>query len=486
MINLVQGGILIAAVLVSRLGQRGADERDERRHRPPDRPSRAWSSATPAWSRSTTPTCAIAGRQILGLVGKNGAGKSTLIKILAGATQPDEGEILVNGEPTEIHNPHARHRARLRLRPPGAGRRPQPDRGRERRARPGLPASASASWSTGASCAPRRAEVLERLEAEHRPAAPVAQPQRRPAAAGHDRPRAGRRRAPARARRADRLAHRRGDRAPARASSRGLREQGVAIVYVTPPAGRDLRDHRPGDASCATAQRRARRAPTDDLNKAELIAAHHRVGRRRAPRSATAPCSTPSRRRRSCCASRASTMPGVVEDVELQRCARASCSGIAGLVGAGRTELVRADLRRRPAADGPRLRARQGGADPRPARRRSRRHRAAARGPQQPGRACWTSASARTSRCRRCRRFRRSRPGCRCRSVRRERGHGRDLVERLEHQGRQHRAPGALPVGRQPAEGRAGQVARSRAPTSSSSTSRPTASTSRARTRSTG
>ena len=35
--------------------------------------------------------------QIVGLVGKNGAGKSTVIKILAGAVQPDAGEIMVDG-----------------------------------------------------------------------------------------------------------------------------------------------------------------------------------------------------------------------------------------------------------------------------------------------------------------------------------------------------------------------------------------------------
>jgi simple sugar transport system ATP-binding protein len=43
--------------------------------------------------------------EILGLLGENGAGKSTLVKMLFGLYQPDEGEVFINGEEVQLHDP---------------------------------------------------------------------------------------------------------------------------------------------------------------------------------------------------------------------------------------------------------------------------------------------------------------------------------------------------------------------------------------------
>ncbi|HET6871526.1 MAG TPA: ATP-binding cassette domain-containing protein, partial [Sporolactobacillaceae bacterium] len=43
--------------------------------------------------------------EVVALVGDNGAGKSTTIKMIAGVAQPDEGQILIEGEPTSLNGP---------------------------------------------------------------------------------------------------------------------------------------------------------------------------------------------------------------------------------------------------------------------------------------------------------------------------------------------------------------------------------------------
>jgi ribose transport system ATP-binding protein len=43
--------------------------------------------------------------EIHGLIGENGAGKSTLVKILSGVQRPDQGEVLMHGEPVRFRSP---------------------------------------------------------------------------------------------------------------------------------------------------------------------------------------------------------------------------------------------------------------------------------------------------------------------------------------------------------------------------------------------
>ena len=48
----------------------------------------------------------VEGGMVHAVTGENGAGKSTLMRILAGLQTPDAGEILFQGRPIRLRNPH--------------------------------------------------------------------------------------------------------------------------------------------------------------------------------------------------------------------------------------------------------------------------------------------------------------------------------------------------------------------------------------------
>lgn len=53
--------------------------------------------------------------EVHGLLGENGAGKSTMLNILSGVRPGDQGQIEINGKPVEIHNPIAAREAGIAM-----------------------------------------------------------------------------------------------------------------------------------------------------------------------------------------------------------------------------------------------------------------------------------------------------------------------------------------------------------------------------------
>jgi ABC-type sugar transport system ATPase subunit len=270
---------------------------------------------------------------IVGLLGKNGAGKSTLIKILAGVVQPDEGEVLVDGEPvhftgaadatrrgfafvhqelTDVPNLSVAENIELGLGyPKVAGafvdRRALRKKAAEALERLGAPIDPASSVG-GLSIAERRLVVIARGLAQNarllvldEPTASLTE---------------------------DEIAH-------LHDVLRGLRDAGVAIVYVTHRLQEvfDVTD----DIAVMRDGRMVFEAPTARVTRTELI--QHITG--------TAITGTAERWRPPADAERKEILrveglglPGVVDDASFA-VSSGDVLGIAGLVGAGRTELVR-------------------------------------------------------------------------------------------------------------------------------------------------
>ncbi|SEP73754.1 monosaccharide ABC transporter ATP-binding protein, CUT2 family [Devosia sp. YR412] len=57
----------------------------------------------------------VAPGEVHGLLGENGAGKSTLLKILSGVFRPTDGRVLIDGKPVDAHGPVAARRAGIAM-----------------------------------------------------------------------------------------------------------------------------------------------------------------------------------------------------------------------------------------------------------------------------------------------------------------------------------------------------------------------------------
>ena len=119
------------------------------------------------------------------LLGQNGAGKSTLIKVLSASYQPDEGEILWEGEPVALPTPQTAMRPRHLHDLPGARPGPRPQRRREHLPRPRAQHRRLQPARRDATGAPR--ELLRPARAPRDPADPLGRPAlaRRPADRQH-------------------------------------------------------------------------------------------------------------------------------------------------------------------------------------------------------------------------------------------------------------------------------------------------------------
>lgn len=274
----------------------------------------------------------IPGGCVLGLIGKNGAGKSTMIKALAGVIQPDAGAILVDGVPTTIASPQKAAALGFAFVHQEMADVPNLSVAENVLLGLGFP-TAKGGFVKDKAMRALAAESLARLQADIDPAAPLSSlsiAQRRlvmiarglaadarllvldePTASLTD----------------DEIAHL--DR-----TLRTLRGEGVAVLYVS---------HRLEEIFSVTDRvavmrngRTVLEAETAGLTRPEVIA--HITGN-----AETAEVRRPHagpKERKELLRVEGMTLPGVVEDASFTLHA-GELLGLAGLVGAGRTELMR-------------------------------------------------------------------------------------------------------------------------------------------------
>lgn len=272
----------------------------------------------------------VAGGSIMGLLGKNGAGKSTLIKVLAGVVQPDAGAILVDGEVTAIHTPQVADSLGFAFVHQELSDFPNLSVAENVMLGRGFPKRAG--LVNRVALRRRAREVLDRLEADINPAAPLISlsvAERRLVMIGHglaadarlfvlDEPTASLTESE--------IEH-------LHRVLVSLRENGVAIVYVSHRLDeiREITDRvevmRDGQAVFS--------GITAELSKDEMIAqiTGHSAVEVRTPHRAPAESEEILRVRDI-------TEPGVVEKASFEL-RKGELLGVAGLVGAGRTELMR-------------------------------------------------------------------------------------------------------------------------------------------------
>lgn len=277
---------------------------------------------------------AVSPGEIVALLGKNGAGKSTLIKILAGVVHPDAGTIVVDGVPVRLHSAH--DSARLRLAFVHQELADVPNLSVAENVLLGLGYPKRAGVVLDERRLVREASaVLERLGARIDPRAQLKSlrtPQRRLVMI-------------ARGFAADARLLVLDEPTTSMTSTeidhlhevvRTLRDHGVSVVYVT---------HRLDEVAAVTDRvfvmrdgRHAFSGPTRELTKAELIS--HITGTVGASRRPGRPVAGPRGSRRELLKVRDLAARSVVSGVSFELY-EGEILGIAGLVGSGRTELVR-------------------------------------------------------------------------------------------------------------------------------------------------